>query len=70
MSTFTTFIIIPARGGLSSYKGYTLKDNRKKQAVKQKSKKRPFVKSDLEAVLKAATKPLKKEQAEKESEGT
>ena len=32
--------------------------------------KRPFVKSDFEAVLKAATKPLKKEQAEKESEGT
>ena len=30
---------------------------------------RPFVKSDLEAVLKAATKPLKK-QGEKESEET
>ena len=33
-------------------------------------KKRFFVKSDLEAVLKAATKPLKKEQGEKESEET
>ena len=33
-------------------------------------KRRPFAKSDLEAVLKAATKPLKKEQGEKESEGT
>lgn len=32
--------------------------------------KRDFAKSDLEAVLKAATKPLKKEQGEKESEET
>jgi len=32
-------------------------------------RKRPLSKSDLEAVLKSATKPLKKE-AEKESEGT
>ena len=32
--------------------------------------KRPFAKSDLDAVLKAATKPLKKEQDEKESEET
>jgi hypothetical protein len=32
--------------------------------------KRPFAKSDLEAVLKAATKPLKQEQGEKESAKT
>ena len=32
--------------------------------------KRPFAKNDFEVVLKAATKPLKKEQGEKESEGT
>ena len=35
-----------------------------------KGGKRPFAKSDLEAVLKAATKPLKKEQGEKESAKT
>ena len=32
--------------------------------------KRPFIKSDFETVLKVATKPLKKEQAEPKSEGT
>lgn len=32
--------------------------------------KRPFIKSDFEVVLKAATKPLKKEQDEKESAKT
>jgi hypothetical protein len=32
--------------------------------------KQPLSKSDFEAVLKAATKPLKKEQVEKESEET
>jgi hypothetical protein len=32
--------------------------------------KRPFAKSDFEAVLKSAIKPLKKEQGEKESEET
>ena len=32
--------------------------------------KRPFAKSDLEAVLKAATKPLKKEQGETKPEET
>lgn len=37
---------------------------------KREQKKRPFAKSDLEAVLKSATKPLKKEQDEKASEGT
>jgi hypothetical protein len=39
---------------------------------KQKNHKKKgfFAKSDFEAVLKAATKPLKKEQAEKESEET
>jgi len=35
-----------------------------------KGNKRPLRKSDFEAVLKAATKPLKKEQGEKESGGT
>ena len=33
-------------------------------------KRRSFAKSDFEAVLKSATKPLKKEQGEKESEET
>jgi len=33
-------------------------------------KRRPLAKNDFEAVLKAATKPLKKEQGEKESEET
>ena len=37
---------------------------------KQKKSKRPLIKSDFEAVLKAATKPLKQEQDEKESEET
>jgi len=32
--------------------------------------KRPLTKTDFEKVLKAATKPLKKEQGEKEPEGT
>ena len=32
--------------------------------------KRPLRKSDFETILKAATKPLKKEQGEKESEET
>jgi len=32
--------------------------------------KRPLIKSDFEAVLEAATKPLKQEQGEKESEET
>lgn len=45
-----------------------------KKEVKKSSKgqqpKRPFVKSDFETVLKSATKPLKKEQGEKESGGT
>lgn len=35
-----------------------------------KQSKRPLAKSDFQAVLKAATKPLKKEQDEKESEET
>jgi len=38
--------------------------NKKKNEAKTK---RAFVKSDFEAVLKSATKPLKKEQVEKES---
>ena len=41
--------------------------SKNKQATKHEKRqpKRPFAKSDLEAVLKAATKPLKREQAEK-----
>jgi len=35
-----------------------------------KQGKRRFAKSDLEAVLKAAVKPLRKKQGEQESEGT
>jgi hypothetical protein len=44
----------------------------KKRTKKQRvnNTKRPFAKSDFEAVLKAATRPLKQEQGEKESEGT
>lgn len=38
--------------------------------VSRNQVKRPFVKTDFEAVLKAATKPLKQEQGEKESEET
>ncbi len=38
--------------------------------VSRKQAKRPFAKTDLEAVLKAATKPLKKEQGETKPEGT
>jgi len=45
---------------------------RTKRKNKQETKgnqrpKRPLAKSDFEAVLKAATKPLKREQGEKES---
>jgi len=42
----------------------------KQKEIETKSSKRPFIKSDLEAVLKAATKPLKREQGEKEPEET
>ena len=42
----------------------------KDKELEAKNKKRPFVKSDFEAVIKSATKPVKKEQGEKESEGT
>jgi len=41
----------------------------KGKSSKQKKPKRPFTESDFVAVLKTATKPLKK-QSEKESEGT
>jgi len=41
-------------------------DNKEREKRSEQNK-RPFVKSDLEAVLKSATKPLKKEQGEKES---
>ena len=41
-----------------------------KKPSKGQQSKRPFAKSDFDAVLKSATKPLKKEQAEKESKET
>lgn len=44
-------------------------DNRGRK-IKKGQGKRPFTKSDFEVLLKAATKPLKQEQDEKESEGT
>ena len=44
--------------------------DKKVRKQKKTEQKRPFAKSDFEAVLKSATKPLKKEQVEKESEGT
>ena len=44
--------------------------NKKVNEGNTKQAKRPFAKSDFEAVLKSATKPLKKEQAEPKSEGT
>jgi hypothetical protein len=42
-------------------------NNQQNNKADTKRPKRPFAKSDLEAVLKAATKSLKKEQGEKES---
>jgi hypothetical protein len=42
----------------------------KQKEVETKSGKRPFAKSDLEAVLKSATKPLKQEQDETKPEET
>jgi len=42
----------------------------KKKVLMLKQSKRPFTKGDFEAVLKSATKPLKQEQGEKESEET
>ena len=44
----------------------TKRKNKEETGGNQRSK-RPLAKSDFEAVLKAATKPLKKEQDEKES---
>ena len=44
--------------------------HKEKNEVENKQKKRPFEKSDFEAVLKSATSPLKKEQGEKESAKT
>jgi len=44
--------------------------DKKAEEKRREQNKRPFVKSDLEAVLKGATKPLKQEQDEKESEET
>lgn len=45
-------------------------ENQAKKRNFKKKGKRSFQKGDFEAVLKAATKPLKKEQDEKEPEGT
>lgn len=45
------------------------KERVSKKPSKGQQSKRPFAKSDFDAVLKSATKPLKK-QDEKESEGT
>lgn len=46
-------------------------NNNKQQNKEVDSKpKRPLTRTDFETVLKAATKPLKQEQGEKESEGT
>ena len=47
-----------------------LNRKRKQKEVETEARKRPFARSDLEAVLKAATKPLKKEQGDTESEET
>ena len=46
------------------------KNNQQTNKGDTKQPKRPFAKSDLEAVLKAATKPLKKEQGETKPEET
>jgi hypothetical protein len=43
------------------------KNIRNHKSSPKKLSQRPLVKSDFEAVLQAATKPLKKERAEKES---
>ena len=44
------------------------KNNQQTNKSDTERPKRPLAKSDFEAVLKAATKPLKKQQDEKESE--
>jgi len=46
------------------------KQKDKENEVENKQKKRPFAKTDFEAVLKSATRPLKKEQGERESAKT
>lgn len=47
-----------------------LNKEQKEKETKPKRAKRPLIKSDLEAVLKAATKALKQQQDEKESAET
>ena len=47
-----------------------LSNKKPEKAAETKQNKRPFAKSDLEVVLKSATKPLKKEQGGKESAET
>ncbi len=42
----------------------------KGKRIETRHEKRPFAKSDFEAVLNSATKPLRKEQGEKESKET
>lgn len=43
---------------------------KKQECKKEQVAKRPLTRDDFESVLKAATKPLKKEQGEKASGGT
>ena len=47
-----------------------MKDMKKQLSQKEPKPQRPLTKDDFEAVLRAATKPVKKESGEKESEGT
>ena len=47
-----------------------LSNKKPEKEAEIKQNKRPFAKSDFDAVLKSATKPLKKAQGEKESEET
>lgn len=45
-------------------------NNKQEKKKEDSNAKRPFTKGDFETVLKAATKPLKKEQGEPKSAGT
>jgi len=66
--------ILPSRWGYCQepyVQGVHMNQERvSKKPSKGQQSKRPFAKSDFDAVLKSATKPLKKEQAEKESKET
>ena len=54
----------------SIWEWQAMKKHGERQWEDSKEPKRPFLKTDLEAVLKAAVKPLRKKQGEQESEGT